>query len=55
MVSVPLLPLLLFGLDWHPATELPAKQEGKPRRAADLGYLRSQGVLDAARPEPVGY
>jgi hypothetical protein len=46
-MSVPLLPLLLFGLDWHPATELPAKQEGKPRRAADLGYLRSQGVLDA--------
>jgi hypothetical protein len=29
MVSVPLLPLLLFGLDWHPATELPAKQESK--------------------------
>jgi len=55
MVSVPLLPLLLFGLDWHPATELPAKQEGKPRRAADLGYLRSQAVLDAARTEPVGY
>jgi hypothetical protein len=26
-VSVPFLPLLLFGLDWHPATELPAKQE----------------------------
>jgi hypothetical protein len=27
LVSVPFLPLLLFGLDWHPATELPAKQE----------------------------
>src|SRR5215218_5530889 len=27
LVRVPFLPLLLFGLDWHPATELPAKQE----------------------------
>jgi hypothetical protein len=51
-VSVPLLPLLLFGLDWHPATELPAKQESKLRRAADLGYLRWQGVLDAVRNDP---
>jgi hypothetical protein len=27
LVRVPILPLLLFGVDWHPAIELPAKQE----------------------------
>jgi hypothetical protein len=40
LVSAPILPLLLFGLDWHPATEVPAKQERQAVKGRCLDCLR---------------